>query len=152
MRGPVSRCLPLALLVLLLAPLRVAGATPQVVFGGVVTTNALLTAIYHPDGSVTNVLGADTWLGSALMLTVDGENHGGSFNPAVAAPLLWSAADAQVTYIWETPPLVGMPARPLVFFMATLLQGPAQDLLWVYDVEVAQDGTTSVTRGLLFLN
>jgi hypothetical protein len=67
MRGPVSRCLPLALLVLLLAPLRAAGATPRVVFGGVVTTNALLTAIYHPDGSVTRILGADTWLGSALM-------------------------------------------------------------------------------------
>jgi hypothetical protein len=152
MPGPVSRCLPLALVVLLLAPLRAAGATPNKVFSGMVTTNALLTAIYHPDGSVTNVLGADIWLGSVLTLTAEGESHGGSFQPAVAVPLFWSAADSQTTYIWETPPLVGMAVRPLTFFMATLLQGPAQALLWVYEVEVDQDGTTSVTRGLLFLN
>lgn len=144
--------MPLALVILLLAPLRAANAAPKVVFMGVVTTNALLTAIYHPDGSVTNVLGADTWLGNVLLLTVDGQNSTGSFKPAVTASLFWSAAaDSPTTFIWETPPLVGMAARPLVFFTATLLQGPPLPLLWVYEVEVAQDGTTSVTRGLLFL-
>jgi len=153
MPGPVSRRLLLAVVLLLLAPLRAARAAPKVVFMGVVTTNALLTATYHPDGSVTNTLGADTWLGSVLILTADGENSRGTFQPPVATPLYWSAAeDSQTTFIWQTPPLVGQPARPLVFFSATLLQGPPLPLLWVYEVEVAPDGTTSVTRGLLFLN
>lgn len=144
--------LPLALVLLLLvAPRAGVRAAANVVFTGVVTTNGLLTATYSPDGTVTNTLGPDAWLGSVLTLTEDSGISGGSFQPAVAAPLIWSATDAQTTFIWNTPPLVGTPARPLAFFSATLLQGTTQPLLWVYSVEIAPDGTTSVTRGLLFL-
>ena len=151
MRGSVSHSLLLALIFGLLAPGRTAAADPTVVFSDTVTTNGLLTAIYHPDGTIDNVFGADIWRDSTLILTQDAGTSGGSFQPAITTPLIWSAADPQTTFIWSTPPLVGTPDRPLVFFTATLLHGASQPLLWVYSVELDADGTTTVTRGLLFL-